>query len=130
MTRKFVSAITAGLALAVAAPAIAQDEGQPKAEVVERDASGHATKVKVGEYTYPVCTPEMTDGCINPRAAGLDFGSQPLDHWPGAPASGLTAQEKMRTAEENAAIAAEAAAKAKAAEEAAADAEQQAPAAE
>ena len=130
MIRTFAPAVAFGLSLALAAPACADDQmaddaGKPTAEVVERDEAGHATKVKVGEWVYPVCTEEMSDGCINPRAAGLDFGSVPLDHWPGAPASGLTPQQKMRTAEENAQAAAEAAA----AEEAQAPA-QEAPAQE
>lgn len=99
MKRTFAPAIALGFALTFAAPAWADDG--VKAEVVERDAKGHATKVKVGETIYAVCTPESQDGCINPREAGLNFGSTPLDHWPGEPASGLTAAEKMRTAEQN-----------------------------
>ncbi|WP_066552768.1 hypothetical protein [Croceicoccus bisphenolivorans] len=108
MIRTITPAVAAGLALATAAPALADHHEETKAEVVERNEKGHATKVKVGEYVYAVCTPESQDSCINPREAGLNFGSTPLDHWPGAPASGLTAQEKMRTAEENAAAKAEA----------------------
>lgn len=113
MKKSITAAAFAGLFFAVAAPALAGqhmtgEAEASKAEVVERDASGKATKVKVGEHVYAVCTPDMSDGCINPRAAGLNFGSVPLDHWPGAPASNLTPQEKMRTAEENAAAAAQA----------------------
>lgn len=103
MIRKFAPVMAAGLALGVTAPAFADHHMEPKAEVIERDASGKATRVKVGEYEYAVCTPESQDGCINPREAGLNFGSTPLDHWPGAPASHLTPAEKMRTAEQNAA---------------------------
>lgn len=99
MIRTIAPALAMGLMLSIAAPAVADDS--VKAEVVERDAKGHAIKVKIGETVYPVCTPESQDGCINPREAGLNFGSTPLDHWPGAPASGLTAAEKMRTAEQN-----------------------------
>lgn len=99
MKKIIVPALAAGLSLAVAAPAFAEHHEEMKAEVVERDAKGKATKVKVGETVYAVCTPEMSDGCINPRAAGLNFGNVPLDHWPGAPASGLTAAEKMKKPE-------------------------------
>jgi len=115
--RKIVtSAIALSSILAFGAPALADDHEDRKAEVVERDEAGHATKVKVGEQVYAVCTADMMDGCINPRAAGLDFGSTPLDHWPGAPASELTPAEKMKTAEENAAAKAEAEAEAAVAE--------------
>ncbi|UIP08162.1 hypothetical protein LY632_07145 [Erythrobacter sp. SDW2] len=49
-----------------------------KAEVVERNAQGKATKVRIGEYIVDVCMDEgMTDGCINPRAAGLNWGNYP-----------------------------------------------------
>ncbi|RVQ68923.1 hypothetical protein EKN06_01485 [Croceicoccus ponticola] len=96
MIRLFAPMLAAGLALGIAAPALAEHHEEMKAEVVERDAKGVATKVKIGETVYDVCTPEAQDGCINPREAGLNFGHVPLDHWPGAPASGLTAAEKMK----------------------------------
>jgi hypothetical protein len=75
----------AGLAL----PATAQQTPtpKPKAEVVQRDAKGRATVVKVDGVEYKVCTADAQDSCINPREAGLDFGSVPIDHWPGKPAS-------------------------------------------
>lgn len=39
--------------------------------------------VKVGDKMYPVCMNyEMTDGCIQPRAAGLDWGNYPANTWP------------------------------------------------
>ncbi|HYD23864.1 MAG TPA: hypothetical protein VEB68_03640 [Croceibacterium sp.] len=82
---KTIAALLAAAALA--GPALAQDEPRPKAEVVERDADGRATKVSVDGKVYEVCRDGKTDGCINPRDAGLDFGSVPLDHWPGKPAS-------------------------------------------
>ncbi len=34
-----------------------------------------------------MCTEDNQDSCINPRAAGLDFGGVPIDYWPGRPAS-------------------------------------------
>ncbi|RKF19224.1 hypothetical protein D6851_12180 [Altericroceibacterium spongiae] len=36
---------------------------------------------------YPVCGKDQTDGCIQPRAAGKNYGNRPLDYWPGEPAS-------------------------------------------
>ena len=36
---------------------------------------------------YPICEDGVTDGCINPRAAGKNYGNVPLDYWPGRPAS-------------------------------------------
>ena len=79
-------AIFTAVALGLAAPAIAA-EANMKAEVVERDARGHATKVVIDGKTYPVCTSDASDGCINPREAGLNWGNRPLAYWPGQPAS-------------------------------------------
>lgn len=70
----------------LAAPAVATP-GEGKPEVVERDAQGHATRVKSDGIVYDVCTAGRTDGCINPRDAGLDEGNRPIDYWPGKPAS-------------------------------------------
>ena len=36
---------------------------------------------------YPVCKGDIQDSCINPRAAGMNWGNRPLDYWPGKPAS-------------------------------------------
>jgi hypothetical protein len=55
--------------------------------VVQRDAEGHAVRVAIDGTEYAVCRGDMQDGCINPRQAGLRFGNEPLDHWPGRPAS-------------------------------------------
>ena len=83
-------AVAIGLLALLASPLAAQDqqdEQKPKAEVVERDDKGRATRIRVEGQVYEVCLDGKTDGCINPREAGLDFGSVPLDHWPGKPAS-------------------------------------------
>ncbi|MFM2272309.1 MAG: hypothetical protein RL702_1374 [Pseudomonadota bacterium] len=56
-------------------------------EIVERDARGRPTRVRVEGVVYVVCSPTVGDACINPRQAGLNFGNWPLDHWPGRPAS-------------------------------------------
>lgn len=60
---------------------------EPEAEVVERNDQGRATKVKVGEEVYDVCSPGKPDGCINPRDVGIDEGRRAIDYWPGKPAS-------------------------------------------
>ena len=44
-----------------------------------------STRSAKGEY--PICRGDMTDGCIQPRAAGKNWGNRPLDYWPGKPAS-------------------------------------------
>lgn len=36
---------------------------------------------------YPLCSKTVTDGCINPREAGKNYGNRPLGYWPGKPAS-------------------------------------------
>lgn len=65
----------------------AEEEQAPQAEVIERDADGKATRVRVDGREYAVCGEGQEDECINPREAGLDFGDVPIDYWPGQPAS-------------------------------------------
>ncbi len=86
---KALVAVTAGLTLFSATPALAEHhEGDaPKAEVIARDDNGRATRIAVDGIEVDVCSASVTDNCINPREAGLDFGSVPLDSWPGHPAS-------------------------------------------
>lgn len=72
-----------GATLASARPA----SDNADVSVVQRDAAGHAVRVAVDGTEYAVCRGEMQDACINPRQAGLRFGNEPLDHWPGKPAS-------------------------------------------
>jgi hypothetical protein len=75
-------------ALALAAPAAAQPNEQTQsAQIVMRGPNGHATMVRVDGQEYPVCTHEGQDSCIEPYAAGLDWGNRPLGYWPGRPAS-------------------------------------------
>ncbi|HEX8057484.1 MAG TPA: hypothetical protein VF481_12540 [Novosphingobium sp.] len=76
-------ALLGGATLASARPAGDNQD----ATVVQRDAAGLATRVAVHGTEYAVCRGEMQDDCINPRQAGLHFGNEPLDHWPGLPAS-------------------------------------------
>lgn len=62
--------------LADAAPAA------PRPEIVERDSRGRAASVRIDGQVYKVCSAQVTDSCINPRQAGLNFGNQPLNRWP------------------------------------------------
>lgn len=91
---------TAALAAALmfSAPAVAAEneraESQPataekkqKAEIVQRGNDGRAQVVSIDGEEYTVCTREGQDSCINPRAAGLNWGGRELSYWPGQPAS-------------------------------------------
>ena len=93
--KKFLTISTAAI-FAMSAPAMAQNDGtttndgSTKADspvVVETNDRGQATKVRIDGKIYEVCMGSKTDGCINPRAAGLNWGNRPLDYWPGQPAS-------------------------------------------
>lgn len=83
----------AALSIGISPPAAAEhhqaetSDEPPKAEIVETNEEGTATKVKIGDQVYDVCTREGQDSCINPRDAGLDFGRRELEYWPGKPAS-------------------------------------------
>lgn len=93
--------IAAGAAatIAIAGPAAADDHkeksderAQWKAEspeVVESNDRGQATKVRIGDTVYEVCMTQEQDSCIQPRAAGLNWGNRPLMRWPGEPASSM-----------------------------------------
>jgi hypothetical protein len=93
---------------AAAAPVLAQDASTPapagqtaRAEapvVVARDARGRATSVRIGGTVYKVCMTESEDGCIQPRAAGLNWGNHPLGHWPGRPASEMNGRARAPAA--------------------------------
>ncbi len=48
---------------------------------------GRAQTVMLNGKEYQVCGGTVTDNCINPREAGLNFGNRALDYWPGKPAS-------------------------------------------
>ena len=77
----------AGLAvLGLRAPLLAEEK-PPELEILERDAKGRVTKVRLEDLVVDVCTPERTDGCVNPAEIGLDQGNRPIDYWPGKPAS-------------------------------------------
>jgi nitrous oxide reductase accessory protein NosL len=89
--KKTVTLALAATLLVAGGTAIAQSSTS-KPEVVEKDAKGHATKVSIDGQVYPVCTATVTDGCVNPRQAGLKSGNSPMNNWPGHPASEKPAQ--------------------------------------
>lgn len=88
MKTLYAIAAASGLALTTA-PALADDHGSKakSPEVVETNAKGQATKVRIDGKVYDVCMKDDQDGCINPRAAGLEWGNRELNYWPGKPAS-------------------------------------------
>ena len=75
------------LAFTAAAETSQTTTTQTKAEVVQRDAKGRATQVRIDGKVYAVCMSDAQDSCINPRSAGLNFGNYELKSWPGRPAS-------------------------------------------
>jgi hypothetical protein len=77
-------------ALLAASPALADhhEEGEkPTVEVVKMGEDGTPDIIKLDGFEVAVCKEGRTDGCINPRDAGLDFGSESINYWPGKPAS-------------------------------------------
>jgi len=81
----------ATLSMGLGAPAMADnhmakdDRADWKAqspEIVERNDRGKATHVRVEGKIYEVCMNESQDGCIQPRAAGLNWGDRPLMDFP------------------------------------------------
>lgn len=91
---------------AVAAPVQAQDAPAPAAPaaraetpvVVERAPNGRPTSVRIGGAVYKVCMTENEDSCIQPRAAGLNWGNHPLQRWPGRPASEMNSRPRTPAA--------------------------------
>lgn len=91
------------LAAAAAAPAHAQSAnasatatvraGTP--EVVSRGPNGRPLTVRIDGTVYKVCMTQSEDGCIQPRAAGLNWGNHPLGHWPGRPASEMNGRARV-----------------------------------
>lgn len=57
-------------------------EGREMAQRLPASASPRAQGSE-----YPVCRGDQQDSCIQPRAAGMNWGNRPLDYWPGEPAS-------------------------------------------
>lgn len=87
--KHFATALAAATVLAFgAAAATSQTTAtQGKAEIVQKNAKGQATQVRIDGKVYNVCMSETQDSCINPRSAGLNFGNRELNYWPGRPAS-------------------------------------------
>lgn len=106
-TLKAAAAAASLAGAAAAAPVLAQDAPTPapaapaRAEapvVVERAANGRPTSVRIGGTVYKVCMTESEDSCIQPRAAGLNWGNRPLGHWPGRPASEMNGRARAPAA--------------------------------
>ena len=76
------------------APLLAEEK-PPGLEILERDAKGRVTKVRLEGFIVDVCTPDRTDGCVNPREIGLDQGNRPINYWPGKPASEMLPVEQL-----------------------------------
>ncbi len=78
-----------GGGMIAAVPAFAKNHGMhaKAVEVVERDAKGRPSKVRVDGQDYTLCTSDNSDGCINPREAGLNWGNYTAKEWPGRPIS-------------------------------------------
>ncbi len=104
ISRTLQAALAASaLAVAAAAPAQAQSAnanataaaraGTP--EVVARAVNGRPTSVRIDGAVYKVCMTQNEDGCIQPRAAGLNWGNHPLGHWPGQPASEMNGRARV-----------------------------------
>ncbi len=86
--KKLLAVAAASATLGLGTLALADDHMTSTGwEIVERNDDGKVTKVRKDGKTVDVCMNEDQDGCINPRAAGLDWGDVPLDYWPGQPAS-------------------------------------------
>lgn len=88
-----LSAVTAasmafsGAALAAQSDMADDAKMDSKATVVNKGPKGKAQTVMLNGKEYQVCGGDVTDNCINPREAGLNFGNRALDYWPGKPAS-------------------------------------------
>lgn len=84
--------ILAGLAgFSLSGSAMAQEVAKADAKVENKNT------VTVEGKDYPICSKTVSDGCINPREAGLKYGNVPLSYWPGKPASEMS-QAEMQAA--------------------------------
>lgn len=79
--------LVAGTSADAAARKGAAQSSKPNVEVTQRDASGHATAVRIEGQEYQLCSKTVTDSCINPHDAGFNWGNTELSYWPGKPAS-------------------------------------------
>jgi hypothetical protein len=78
--------IAAMVAVGISTPVLAKNH-KKAVDIVERDARGKATKVRINGQEIAVCTSDNSDGCINPREAGLGWGNSTAKTWPGRPIS-------------------------------------------
>ncbi|WP_144095500.1 hypothetical protein [Croceicoccus sediminis] len=60
---------------------------KPEMVMASKTTVESAPAPRTGEY--PICGGDIQDSCIQPRAAGKNYGNVPLDYWPGKPASSM-----------------------------------------
>ena len=63
------------------------NQPEDAAQAAKPVAAKAGQTVTVDGKEVAVCTKDVQDSCINPRAAGLNWGNRPLGYWPGKPAS-------------------------------------------
>lgn len=87
------AAVLAGVpALAQPAPSPAQPQSQDAdtanaASMPEQGTDAALAPPAAEPRGYPLCSRTVHDECVNPREAGRNYGREPLDNWPGRPAS-------------------------------------------
>ena len=86
-TTRILAALALAGALSVPSLADAHPKPNPNVTILKRGPHGHATEVRIDGKDWAVCSKQVTDHCISPRAAGLAWGNRPLNYWPGKPAS-------------------------------------------
>ena len=77
-----VAALASTMTLSFGVAAVADDHSEKKVEVIERNAQGKATMVRMNGKEVAICMNDRQDNCINPRAAGLEWGNRPLGYFP------------------------------------------------
>ena len=85
-TTPILAALAVAGAIALPTAAV-QAHAKPNVTILKRGLNGRATEVQIDGKDWAVCSKQVTDHCINPRAAGLAWGDRPLSYWPGKPAS-------------------------------------------
>ncbi|HZV85629.1 MAG TPA: hypothetical protein VFF48_11645 [Brevundimonas sp.] len=103
ISRNFKTALAAAALFGAAAAGPVQAQTAPAtpaaragaAVVVDRAPNGRPMSVRIDGTVYKVCMTQSEDGCIQPRAAGLNWGNHPLGHWPGQPASQMNGRARV-----------------------------------
>tara|TARA_R110001599_G_scaffold117934_2_gene286834 strand:- start:4555 stop:4902 length:348 start_codon:yes stop_codon:yes gene_type:complete len=95
MSKRLIWSAVAATGLMIGGVANA-NQPEDAAQAAKPVAAKAGQTVTVDGKEVAVCTKDVQDSCINPRAAGLNWGNRPLDYWPGKPASekGPVSQEQ------------------------------------